>query len=100
MESRYNIGYNTDYTNLELAGLIILLMGKNPDDFIEFVKDRKGHDLVYKINSSKIQDSIKNHNALEYDYKYLGFKPLNLREGLIKTIDWYKQNRLWWETLL
>jgi dTDP-glucose 4,6-dehydratase len=54
---------------------------------IEFVTDRPGHDRRYAIDSSKIQ-------------RELGWKPaVTFKEGIIRTIKWYLDNREWWEKL-
>lgn len=97
---RYNIGYNTNYTNLDLAKLIITSMNKNPDDYIEFVEDRKAHDRVYKINTTRINNHLEDYKMRTYDQDFAGFKPKTLHEGLERTIDWYKNNRIWWEDLI
>jgi dTDP-glucose 4,6-dehydratase len=51
------------------------------------VQDRKGHDLRYSINCEKIE-------------RELGYQPqVKFQEGLASTIDWYRNNRDWWEPL-
>ena len=58
--------------------LSILGLGK---DKINFVEDRKGHDLRYSLNSSKIKST-------------LGFIPsIEFSEGLRSTINWFRENR-------
>ena len=55
-------------------------MGES-EDLIEYVDDRPGHDLRYAIDNAKIKNTV-------------GFKPQHtLEEGLLKTIDWYKNAR-------
>ena len=55
---------------------------------IKHVKDRKGHDRRYAIDSSKIQ-------------KKLGWKPIETFEsGLLKTVEWYLENSSWWKKLI
>lgn len=79
-------GLKKDLSNLDVARKILLFLGKD-ESFIEFVKDRPGHDLRYSIDSKKIE-------------KELGWKPkYNFDKGLRKTIKWYKENRWWWEPL-
>ena len=74
--SRYNIGGGFETTNIELAKMILSLMGK-PESLISFVQDRKGHDLRYSMNSEKL-------------YRELGWKAqTNIYDGLKKTLDWY-----------
>jgi dTDP-glucose 4,6-dehydratase len=53
---------------------------------IEFIEDRKGHDLRYAVNSEKIK-------------RELGFEVLsNLDTGLVELIKWYKSNTAWWKS--
>ena len=80
----YNIGSGNEIENIELVNLIIQLFGLD-SKFVEFVKDRPGHDRRYSINSNKISK--------------LGFKSLiNFPDGLSETINWYKQNIEWWSS--
>lgn len=80
----YMIGADGEKSNKDVLGLILELMGKNPDDY-ETVPDRPGHDLRYAIDSGKLQ------KELSWQPKYTDF-----RAGLSQTIDWYKQNQTWW----
>ncbi len=75
-----------EYSNLQVAKMILKIMGK-AEDQIELVKDRPGHDVKYAVNSSKIK-------------KELGFKPeKDFEEYLKLTIEWYKNNEAWWKKL-
>ena len=77
---KYNIGGECELANIDLVKTIIRLMGAS-EDLIEFVDDRPGHDLRYAIDNAKIKNTV-------------GFKPQHtLEEGLLKTIDWYKNAR-------
>lgn len=77
-------GGHGEYSNLEVAKLIIKLMGKS-EDMIEFVKDRPGHDVKYAVDASKLG-------------RELGWKPLRgFEEWLQITIDWYQENQNWWK---
>ena len=77
---KYNIGGACEVANIDLVKTIIRLMGAS-EDLIEFVDDRPGHDLRYAIDNAKIKKTV-------------GFKPQHtLEEGLLKTIDWYKNAR-------
>jgi dTDP-glucose 4,6-dehydratase len=79
----YNIGGGTELTNVELTHKILKAMGVG-EEFIQPVEDRKGHDLRYSVDISKIN-------------KELGYSPqVNFEEGLIQTINWYKNNDAWW----
>jgi dTDP-glucose 4,6-dehydratase len=80
----YNIGGGTELTNVELTHKILEAMGVG-EEFIQPVEDRKGHDLRYSVDISKIN-------------KELGYSPqVNFEEGLQQTIDWYKNNQPWWK---
>ena len=73
-----------EYTNREVAGMIIGLMGKTEDE-IELVKDRPGHDVKYAVDASKIQTE-------------LGWQPQHgFEEWLKQTIAWYQSNQEWWK---
>jgi dTDP-glucose 4,6-dehydratase len=80
----YNIGGGTELTNVELTLKILKAMGVG-EEFIQPVEDRKGHDLRYSVDISKIN-------------KELGYSPqVNFEEGLLQTINWYKNNEAWWK---
>jgi dTDP-glucose 4,6-dehydratase len=80
----YNIGGGTELTNLELTYKILEVMGVG-EDVIERVEDRKGHDLRYSVDISKISSE-------------LGYRPeVNFYEGLKETANWYKENQNWWK---
>jgi dTDP-glucose 4,6-dehydratase len=73
----YNISSGNFKTNLEILSEILKVLNM-PNDFLNFVEDRKGHDYRYAIDSSKIQNE-------------LGWKCMvNLDEGIANTIEWYK----------
>ena len=80
----YNIGGGTELTNLELTYKILEVMGVG-EEVIERVEDRKGHDLRYSVDISKISSE-------------LGYRPeVNFDEGLKATANWYKENQNWWK---
>jgi dTDP-glucose 4,6-dehydratase len=80
----YNIGGGTELTNVELTHKILKAMGVG-EEFIQPVEDRKGHDLRYSVDISKINTE-------------LGYSPqVNFEEGLEQTINWYKNNEAWWK---
>ena len=82
----YNIGGGRELTNLEITNLIVESMGADKS-MIEYVEDRKGHDLRYSVNWNKIKHE-------------LGYEPkVKFEDGLRETIDWYRNNRAWWEPL-
>jgi len=75
----YNISANNEIDNLTIVRKILEVMNK-PDDLIEFVEDRPGHDLRYSLDSTKISDQ------LEWKVKS------SFEEGLEKTVQWYLDN--------
>ena len=77
---KYNIGGECEVANIDLVKTIIRLMGAS-EDLIEFVDDRPGHDLRYAIDNAKIIEAINWHPSY------------TLEEGLLKTINWYKNAR-------
>lgn len=91
----YNVGGNNERTNLELVETICKLMDARKDldrdnhaELITFVTDRPGHDVRYAINPERIRDE-------------LGWSPkIEWNEGFEKTIDWYLDNRDWWQPLV
>jgi len=81
----YNAGGGNHHTNLEITNLILKIL-KKPKELIKFVTDRPGHDKRYALNVDKI--------------KTLGWQPKHtFTEAIERTIDWYKNNRHWWERL-
>ena len=77
---KYNIGGECEVKNIDLVKTIIRLMNAS-EDLIEYVEDRPGHDLRYAIDNAKIKKTV-------------AFKPQHsLEEGLLKTINWYKNAR-------
>lgn len=79
----YNIGGNNERTNLQIVHKILELMGKD-SSYIQFVKDRQGHDRRYAIDASKI-------------VRELGWKPkYNFDSGIEQTVKWYIENESWW----
>lgn len=82
----YNIGGGRELTNLEITHLILDAMGAD-ESSIEYVEDRKGHDLRYSVDWSKIN-------------RELGYEPqVKFEDGLRKTIQWYRDNESWWKPL-
>ena len=77
---RYNIGGGFECDNLTMVSMILDIMGKPPEthkNWINFVNDRKGHDLRYSMDSSKLK------NELGWEAK------TNIFDGLRKTVEWY-----------
>ena len=83
----YNVGGHNEMTNIDIVKLICKELGK-PESLITYVADRKGHDLRYAIDPSKI-------------HSQLGWLPeTKFADGIKKTIKWYLDNRNWWETII
>lgn len=83
----YNIGGHNERTNLDVVKTILKELDK-PESLITYVTDRKGHDMRYAIDPTKI-------------YNELGWQPATMfDEGIQKTIKWYLDNRGWWENIV
>ena len=83
----YNLGGHSERTNLTIVKTILKQLGKS-EDLIEFVADRKGHDLRYAIDSTKAE------KELGWDRTY------TFEEGIKETIDWYLNNTEWIDNIL
>lgn len=83
----YCVGGDSEKNGLEVADTILKALGK-PKSLKTFVEDRKGHDMRYAIDHSKITHK-------------LGWKPtVNFDEGIKKTISWYQNNQDWWKRII
>lgn len=89
----YNIGGNAEMANLDVVHLLCDLLdervpGKRPRrELIEYVSDRPGHDRRYAIDATRIRDE-------------LGWEPsVDFTAGLARTVDWYLENRDWWQRI-
>ena len=83
----YNVGGHNEMRNIDIVKLICKELGK-PESLITYVTDRKGHDMRYAIDPTKI------HNEL-------GWLPeTKFDDGIKKTIKWYLENRDWWEEII
>lgn len=82
----YCVGGDSEKNNLEIAQAILKSFGKD-ESWIDYVEDRKGHDLRYAIDFSKIKEE-------------LGWQPtVDFATGLEQTLNWYRQNENWWKKL-
>ena len=80
----YNIGGHNERTNLEVVRTILHEVRK-PEELIQFVQDRPGHDRRYAIDPAKMQ-------------KTFGWAPRTaFSDGIRKTIRWYLEHKIWWE---
>lgn len=83
----YNVSSGYELSTLEIVKKVLSAMNK-PEDLITFVEDRPGHDIRYSLDSSKIR--------LDF-----GWKPEHsFQFELKKTVDWYLENKWWWEPLI
>jgi dTDP-glucose 4,6-dehydratase len=74
----YNVGGNCEKTNLEIINDICQALNVNPQDYISFVEDRKGHDFRYAIDNTKISKELNWHPKTSFN------------EGLKQTVEFYK----------
>jgi dTDP-glucose 4,6-dehydratase len=82
----YNIGGGTELTNRELTQLLLDATGRDWS-YVDHVEDRKGHDLRYSVDITKITTE-------------LGYRPeVPFDRGLADVVAWYRENRAWWEPL-
>ncbi len=91
----YNIGGNNQVKNIDIVHSLCDLMGELADDLptpprelITFVTDRPGHDRRYAMDISKIQQDLN------------WLPAYNFEKGLRQTVEWYLNNRDWWQALL
>jgi dTDP-glucose 4,6-dehydratase len=86
----YNLGGGSKnrVNNNVIAKVLCETLSKSPETYIEYVKDRAGHDMRYALNSSKLKSE-------------LGWSPqFDLAKGLEKTVKWYVENEWWWKPLI
>lgn len=82
----YNIGTEREIENLETVKLILKFLNMD-DSYIEFVKDRPGHDRRYSLDTSKLRNE-------------LGWKPeIEFEDGMESTVEWFKNNESWWKEI-
>ncbi len=83
----YNIGGHNEMKNIDIVKLICKALDK-PESLITYVTDRKGHDMRYAIDPTKI-------------HAELGWLPeTKFDDGIKKTIEWYLNNTGWWEAIV
>jgi dTDP-glucose 4,6-dehydratase len=81
----YNIGSGNERSNIEITRKILAETSRD-ESYIEYVKDRPGHDFRYSLDSSKLES--------------LGWKPgYSFEGGLRETVEWYRDNAWWWHPL-
>ncbi|MCL1881182.1 MAG: dTDP-glucose 4,6-dehydratase [Oscillospiraceae bacterium] len=82
----YNVGGHNEMTNIDIVKVILKELNKG-EELITFVEDRKGHDLRYAIDPTKISNELGWLPQTKFD------------DGIKMTIKWYLENRWWWEPL-
>lgn len=81
----YNIGGRNSFQNITLVNKLLKIMGLD-SSHLEYVKDRKGHDMRYALNDSKLLN--------------LGFREtIEFDRGIAQTVKWYETNQDWWKDL-
>jgi dTDP-glucose 4,6-dehydratase len=81
----YNIAADEEHENVELVRLILDQLGCD-QSLVRHVEDRAGHDRRYSLDATKVRS--------------LGWEPRRAwRDGIRTTIDWYRENRDWWEPI-
>lgn len=82
----YNIGTGNELRNIDVAKMIFEYLDKD-ESFIEYVKDRPGHDVRYAVDATKLRSELK------WEPKY------SFGESLERTIAWYSENEWWWKKI-
>lgn len=83
----YNVGGHNEMRNIDIVKIICNALDK-PESLITYVTDRKGHDMRYAIDPTKIHEE-------------LGWLPeTKFEDGIQKTIQWYLDHKEWWETII
>ena len=81
----YNVGAGEEHENVELTRLIVEQLGAD-SALVRHVEDRAGHDRRYSLDTTKVRS--------------LGWQPRrSWDDGVRATIDWYRDNRDWWEPI-
>lgn len=83
----YNVGGHNEMRNIDIVKMICKILNK-PESLITYVTDRKGHDMRYAIDPTKINDELG------------WFPETKFVDGIQKTVQWYLDNRSWWETII
>jgi dTDP-glucose 4,6-dehydratase len=83
----YNIGGDNEMTNRQVTEIVLREMGKKWDEWVQYVKDRPGHDRRYAIDAGKIR-------------RELGWSPrFRFEDAIRMTIQWYRDNEKWWREI-
>jgi dTDP-glucose 4,6-dehydratase len=83
----YNIGGDNEIPNRRITETILREMGKSWDEWVQYVKDRPGHDRRYAIDAGKIK-------------RELGWRPkYRFEQAIGATIQWYRERESWWRAI-
>lgn len=83
----YNIGGHNEKANIDIVKTILKILDK-PESLITYVADRKGHDMRYAIDPTKIHSELGWLPETKFD------------DGIVKTVNWYLENKPWWEKII
>ena len=83
----YNIGGHNERTNLDVVKTILHELDK-PEELIEYVGDRKGHDRRYAIDPTKMNETLGWLPTTKFD------------DGIKQTIKWYLEHKDWWQNII
>ena len=83
----YNVGGHNEKSNLDVVKTVLKTLDKS-EDLIAYVTDRKGHDMRYAIDPTKISDELGWLPTVKFD------------DGIKTTIQWYLDNKDWWENII
>lgn len=83
----YNIGGNCEKKNIEVVKAVCRILNK-PESLISFITDRKGHDMRYAIDASKMKRELGWYPETDFDCR------------LEETVKWYLDNKAWWEPII
>lgn len=84
----YAIGADEEHTNIEVAHRLLKAFNLSEETHLRYVEDRKGHDLRYAIDYSKLEHDLDWRPTISFD------------QGLTEMIAWYRENEAWWRPLL
>jgi dTDP-glucose 4,6-dehydratase len=82
----YNLGGGNGKANIEITKQLLKLTGRG-EEFIQYVRDRPGHDRTYLIDHSKATRELGRAPQVDFE------------QGLTDTVNWYRDNREWWTAI-
>lgn len=82
----YNIGTEREFENLDTIKIILGTLDLD-ESYIEFVKDRPGHDRRYSLDTSKLRNDLGWNPQVEFE------------DGIKQTVEWFRNNESWWKEI-